>query len=314
MAERRRLVLLAGLTLASIALFMTMNLRGDPIFALQLRGVRLLVLLEVAVAMAVATVLFQTVTGNVILTPSVMGIDALFVMLQTGIVFVLGTLGLAALGPWSKFAGETLLLTAFTLAVFLPLLKARIDLTRILLVGVVLGFLFRSLSALLARMIDPNDFAVVQGTRFADFTSVRADLALVALLPFAVVIACAWRWQHALDILALGRDAATGLGVDWTRTVSGVIVLVAVLVAVSTALVGPIAFLGLLAVALAERVIGTRRHGPLMLGAALTAMVLLVGGQALFQHGLGGASVLAVVIEFAGGLVFLMLLLKGTRR
>ncbi|MEO9337718.1 iron chelate uptake ABC transporter family permease subunit [Mesorhizobium sp. SB112] len=312
MAERR-LIGLALLALLSIVAFMTIGLRGNIAFALELRSVRLVALVQVAVAIAISTVLFQTVTGNRILTPSIMGLDALYLFVQTALVFVFGGLGFAALDPSLKFGGEVAIMIALALALFLPMLFSRMDMGLMLLGGVILGVLFRSLSSLLARLIDPNDFAVVQGASFASFNSINSELVALGTILTIVAVIVAWRSRHVLDILALGGDTATGLGVEWRRTVAGLIMLVAVLVAVSTALVGPVAFFGLLVVALAERVVDSRRHRYMLPAAALTAIIVLVGGQTLLQHALGGASTLGVVIEFVGGAVFLILLL-GTRK
>ncbi|GLK80329.1 iron chelate uptake ABC transporter family permease subunit [Methylopila turkensis] len=308
------LAALAALALLATAAFLALNLRGDIGFALELRGARLLALVCVGVSIATSTIVFQTVTGNRILTPSVMGLDALYGFVQIGLVFALGGLGFATLDPRMKFAGETALMTAMALALFLPMLRARLDMTLMLLSGVVLGVLLRSLSSLLARVIDPNDFAIASGASFASFNAVRGDLLAVASLMTIAACVVVWRARHVLDVLALGQDASTALGVDWRRTVAGLLALVAALVAVSTALVGPMVFVGLLVVALAERVVNTRRHAVLLPAAALTAIVVLVGGQATLQHGLGGASALAIVVEFAGGLLFLALLFAESRR
>lgn len=312
MAERR-LIGLALVALLSIVAFMTIGLRGNLAFALELRSVRLLALVQVAVAIAISTVLFQTVTGNRILTPSIMGLDALYLFVQTALVFVFGGLGFAALDPRLKFGSEVAIMIALALALFLPMLFSRMEMGLMLLGGVILGVLFRSLSSLLARLIDPNDFAVVQGASFASFNSINSELVALGTILTIVAVIVAWRSRHVLDILALGGDTATGLGVEWRKTVAGLIMLVAVLVAVSTALVGPVAFFGLLVVALAERVVDSRRHRYMLPAAALTAIIVLVGGQTLLQHALGGASTLGVVIEFVGGTVFLILLL-GTRK
>ncbi|GLS32883.1 iron complex transport system permease protein [Mesorhizobium albiziae] len=293
---------------------MFVGLRGNLAFALELRAVRLLALVQVGVAIAVSTVVFQTVTANWILTPSIMGLDALYLFCQTALVFVFGGLGFASLDPRLKFFGEVALMTTLTLALLLPMLRRRFDIGLLLLTGVVLGVLFRSLSTLLARLIDPNEFAVVQAASFADFNAVRSDLLAVGLVLTSIGAVIAWRTRHTLDILALGADSAVGLGVNRSRTVAALLLLVAALVAVSTALVGPVTFLGLLVVALAERIVNSRRHPLLLPAAALTAIIVLVGGQMLLQHGLGGVSTLGVVIEFVGGAVFLVMLLAAGKR
>ncbi|WP_455274805.1 iron chelate uptake ABC transporter family permease subunit [Rhizobium herbae] len=310
----RRLIILAAISLAAAIAFMTLGLRGNIAFVLQLRGLKLLALVQVAVSIAISTILFQTVTANRILTPSIMGLDALYLFGQTALVFLLGGLGYSNLNAGMKFSAEVLLMIALAMGLLWPLLRTRLDMNLMLLMGVTLGLLFRSLSALLSRLLDPNAFAIVQTASFANFNTLRADLTVLGTIVTLVAAVLCWRARHILDIIGLGRETAIGLGVHWTKAAAGLLLLVAVLVAVSTALVGPVAFFGLLVAALAERLMRTQRHALLLPAAALVAIIVLVGGQTLLQHGLGGASTLGVVIEFAGGLIFLMLLVLGSRK
>jgi iron complex transport system permease protein len=310
----RRLLCLGGAALVCIAAYMAIGLRGNYGFVLTLRATKLAALIQVSVSIAISTVIFQTVTNNRILTPAIMGLDALYLFGQMLLVFLLGGVGYAALDPQLKFSGEVLLLMGLATSLLLPMLRRRTDMGLMLLAGVIFGVLFRSLQSLLARLVDPNDFAVAQSMSFANFNNVRTDLLIFATILTAIAAVIAWRARHVLDIVALGADSAIGLGVTWTRTVTGLLLLVSALVAVSTALVGPIAFFGLLVVAIAERIVDSRRHAILVPAAILTAVIILVGGQTLFQHGLGNSSTLGVVIEFAGGLAFLILLFLGSRR
>ncbi|WP_117190181.1 iron chelate uptake ABC transporter family permease subunit [Rhizobium terrae] len=310
----RRLLCLGAAALACVIAFMTIGLRGNIGFVLSLRAAKLAALLQVSVSIAVSTVIFQTVTNNRILTPSIMGLDALYLFGQMLLVFMLGGLGYAALDSQLKFGGEVLVLMALATGLLLPMLRRRTDMELMLLAGIIFGVLFRSLHSLLARLVDPNDFAVAQGASFANFNNVRTDLLIFAAVLTLMGAVIAWRARHVLDVVALGADAATGLGVTWSKTVTGLLALVSALVAVSTALVGPVAFMGLLVAALAERLADTRRHAILIPAAISTAIIILVGGQTLFQHVFGNSSTLGVVIEFVGGLVFLFLLVLGSRK
>ncbi|KAA9383370.1 iron chelate uptake ABC transporter family permease subunit [Neorhizobium galegae] len=312
--SERRLLFLVGAALLCIVAFMTIGLRGNIGFVLALRATKLAALLQVSVSIAISTVIFQTVTNNRILTPSIMGLDALYLFGQMLLVFLLGGLGYAALDAQLKFGGEIVVLMALATGLLSPMLRRRAEMGLMLLAGIIFGILFRSLHSLLARLVDPNDFAVVQGASFANFNDVRTDLLAFASILTIAGIVIAWRARHVLDVIALGADTATGLGISWSRTVTGLLLLVSALVAVSTALVGPVAFFGLLVVALAERVVDTRSHAALMPAAMLTAVIILVGGQTLFQHALGSSSTLGVVIEFVGGLAFLVLLVFGSRK
>ncbi|RWN02087.1 MAG: iron ABC transporter permease [Mesorhizobium sp.] len=309
-----RLAMMAAVAVLVGVAFMTIGLRGNLAFVVELRAVRLAAMVLVGVAVAISTVVFQTVCANRIITPSIMGLDALYVFCQTALVFALSGFGFAGIDPRLHFLGNFTAMTGFALALFLPMLRRRFDLTLMLLTGVVLGVLFRSLTALLARLLDPNDFAVLQGTVFASFNAVEPDLLLLAGVITVACVAIAWRARHVLDVLALGTDTAIGLGLAWRGTAAGLLVLVAALVSASTALVGPMAFLGLLVVSLTERIVGTNRHAILLPAAALTAIIVLVGGQTVLQHVLGGEGSLGIVVEFVGGIVFLAILFAGGRR
>ena len=310
-----RLLLLAMALVAAAAAYLLPNLGPKWEFVLTLRATRLAGLLLVGVAIAVATVLFQTVARNRILTPQIMGLDALFVFLQTALVASLGPVGFAALSLETRFGIEVVLLIGAALLLFGTLLgRGAQDVPRMILTGVILGVLFRSLAGFLTRVMDPNAFVIVQAEAAASFSRVNAGLLPFAALTTLAVVAAALWLAPRLDVLALGRPAAVSLGLRHDRLVLGVLALVAVLVAVATALVGPLSFLGLLVAALARPLAGSDRHVPVLLTAMLLSALMLVAGQTLFERALGQQSTLPAVVEFAGGLVFLFLLLRGRIR
>ena len=312
---RHLMILPVALLMAGTAYLLVPGLGPKWEFVLSLRVTRLAGLMVVGVAIAVATVLFQTVSRNRILTPQIMGFDALFIMVQTLLVAALGPIGFATLPAAPKFAVEVLMLVLASLLLFGTLLGSGArDIPRMILTGVILGVLFRSIAGFVARFLDPNAFFLVQAESAASFSRVDA-----ALLPWAAGIttlaAAAALWLGPrLDVLALGRTPAVSLGLRHEGLVFLTLALVAVLVAVSTALVGPLAFLGLIVAALARPLAGTDRHRPLLWVAMLLSALMLVAGQWLFERVLGQQSALPAVVEFSGGLVFLGLLLKGRAR
>lgn len=309
-----KLIVLGLCALLAIMAFMTLGARGNWEFILVFRGTKLAALTLVATAIAVSTVVFQTLTGNRILTPSIMGFDALYVLLQTALVFAFGGIGFATLSAETKFLMELCLLSAAALLLFGSLLGHGLqDLFRMLLVGVVFGVLFRSLTSLLQRMIDPSEFAILQGELFASFNRVDTTLLWLALPITVTCCLCVWRKRKVFDVMALGREQAISLGLDYRRELMIGLTLVTALVATSTALAGPVVFFGLLVSALAYEVMKTHHHGPVFAAAALMAITALVGGQAVFERVLGMGATLSVVIEFLGGLVFLYLILRKVR-
>ncbi|MGR3321022.1 MAG: iron chelate uptake ABC transporter family permease subunit [Pseudooceanicola sp.] len=308
-------ILLAGLLayLCAAGLFLTLGARGDWGFILAFRAEKLVALSVVAMAVAVSTVVFQTITGNRILTPAIMGFDALYILIQTLVVFALGGAGSSALAGPVMFGLESVLMIGAAGLLFGLMLRRGDDLNRLVLTGIVLGILLRSLSALVARMIDPSEYAYVMSRSFARFTNVDADL----LIPTAVICVGATGLlllqARRLDVIALGRESAMVLGVDHRRAARRLMVPITLLVAVSTALVGPIVFFGLLVSAVTHQVAGTWRHATLLPLAALIGASLLIFCQAMFERVLSLQSTVFVVIEGLGGLVFILLLFRRAR-
>ncbi|KZL23655.1 Fe(3+) dicitrate transport system permease protein FecD [Pseudovibrio sp. Ad37] len=311
----KKLIILSVLLALACIVFMTLGAKGSWSFLLVFRGTKLLALLLVSVSISVATLLFQTISGNRILTPSIMGFDALYLLVQTLLVFMLGGFTYVALDGQIKFLAEVgVMLLAAVLLFSTVMGKGRQDLHRMVLVGIIFGVLFRSLTGFLQRIIDPNDFAILQGASFAQFSSVDKDLLGLSILLVSVCCLIIWRLRYSLDVIALGRSNAINLGVNYERASFAVLVLVATLVSVSTALVGPVAFFGLLVTSLAHFIMNTHRHSILLPASILIAALILVSGQTVFERILKSQSTLSVTVEFFGGLLFLLLLFRGKMR
>lgn len=313
--EVRRLTALVLLVLLAAAVYLTVDVVGSWAFVLERRGSAVLAMIVVGWSIGLSTVVFQTVTENRILTPAIMGFDSLYILLQTALAFFFGATAIARMEPTLRF-----LLEAGSMAVFATLLYtwlivgANRSVHLLVLVGVVFGVLFRSGSTLLQRLIDPGEFQVLQDSFFASFNRVDDAILPVAALIVGVVSLVAWRLMRTLDVLVLGRESAIGLGVAHRRVVVESLLVVAVLVAVSTALAGPTLFFGLLVAHLAYRLMGTHRHRVLVIATGLIAVLTLVGGQALLERVFHYDTALSIIVEFFGGILFIFLLLVGERR
>lgn len=306
-----RLTALAVLAVVTLLAFMTLGVEADWAFVLQHRGTKALTMLVVACALGMSTVVFQTVTHNTILTPAVMGLDALYLFLQAVLVLVLGSVGVVQLGLLPKYGLEIVLMVTLSVALMRWLFTGHASsLHLMLLVGMVMGILFRSMTSFAMRMIDPNEFATLQDRMFANFNTIHTQLLLPSLVVLALGTAFFWRRRHVLDVLALGRDAAVNLGVHYQRQVLQLLVVMCAMVAISTALVGPVTFFGLLVANMAYQWMGTRRHAWVLPAVVLWGCVLLLAGQVVLERVLGFNSALSVVVEFVGGLVFIYLLMR----
>lgn len=309
------LLILALMAGASVLAYMTLGARGNWGFVLPFRGKKLWGLILVAYSIALATVLFQTVTNNRILTPAIMGFDALYILVQTALVYFVGVQALVVLDVNARFAMEVLLMLGFSGLLFRWLfIGEERSLHLLVLVGIVFGVLFRSLAQFMQRIMDPNAFQVLQDTFFASFQTVQPQLLGVSTAILLIATIVLWRIGHSFDVLTLGRASAVSLGVPYRRNVFIILVTVAILVSVSTALVGPVSFFGLLVVSLAHGLIGNSRHRYILPATVLLAIICLVGGQTLLERVFSFNTALSIIVEFLGGLVFIYLVLKGAAR
>ncbi len=321
-AGRRVRLLLVGLTIVTIALivvFLTIDVNGQWDFALPRRLRKVLAMVVIGYAVGASTVVFQTVTENRILTPSIMGFDALYVLIQTVIVFFFGTTTLIVLGDEALFAINVGLMVLFAGGLYRWLFGGRSGrsshgLYFLVLVGIIFGTMFNSLTSLMQRLIDPNEFQTLQDRLFASVNSVDESLLGISVLVVVAVSLTGLRLLRDLDVLVLGREHAITLGVEHQRIVNRSLVMVTVLVSVSTALVGPITFFGLLVANLARQLIRTPRHVLLIPTASLLGIISLVGGQLLLEQVFDFSTALSVIINFVGGLYFIGLLVQQGRR
>ena len=315
--DRQRLVLagLGLLALAAVACFMLLGVRGNWAFVLPFRATKLLGLVLVAYSIAVSTVLFQTVTNNRILTPAIMGFDTLFILIQTVVIFFFTSRALATVDPRLQFLLQVAVMVGFSLLLFRWLFAGgERSLHLLVLVGIVFGVFFRSVANLMQRMMDPNEFLLLQDSFFASLNTIDRTLLGTSVVVVALASLALWRLHRSLDVVSLGRATAIGLGVDYKATVLKLLVIMAVLVSVSTALVGPVTFFGLLVVSLAHALAGDGRHRHILPASILIAVICLVGGQALMERVFSFGTALSIIIEFLGGLVFIGLILRGAAR
>ncbi len=310
MRAAKPLIWASLLLLASCLFFMLYNANQNWDFVLPFRAKKLVLLLTIAYAIGVSTLLFQTLTNNPILTPSILGFDSLYLLIQTLLVFLLGGVGFSQFNISLKFLIETALMLFGSLVLFRTLTKESSDLARMLLIGVVFGVLFRSINNLLQRMIDPEEFAVAQSSSFASFNSPNPTLLYIGVT--ITLLSAFWIWQqrHQLDVLLLNKDKAIGLGLDYHKFSRKLLICCALLVSVSTALVGPILFLGLLVCAIVNAVSPVIHHSVRIPLTFFISAITLVLGQALFEQLFKLQGVLSVVIEFLGGFVFIYLMLR----
>lgn len=279
-----------------------------------MRSTNILIMLLVAFCQAVATVSFQTATNNRIITPSIMGFESLYVAVQTSAVFILGVAGVTAIQGVTQFVLQLVLMVGLSMALYGWLLSGKNgNLQIMLLVGIVLGGGLGAVSTFMQRLLTPSEFDVLTARLFGSISN--AD---TSYLPVAVPLALGAGVllllnAKRLNVIALGRDTSINLGLNHRFETMRVLFLVSILMAVSTALVGPMTFLGFLVATLAYQLADTHDHRYVFPVAVLTGFVVLSGAYFIMKNVFYAQGVVSIIIEAVGGTVFLIFILRKGR-
>ena len=314
MADKYKLALLLLTTLLLAGLFIGLGLTADNYgYFLSRRAPKVIAIVLAGVSIGVASLLFQTITNNRILTPSIMGFDSLYLLVQVLMVAVFGGFSQVFLHTYANFAISTAVMVGFSVLLFgfyFRFAKGQDGIFTLLLLGVVFSALFSSVTSFISMVLDPNEFAMAQGAMFSSFNNVNADLVYFCIVPLLALLALIYRYGPQLDVLWLGEATATSLGIDCARLHKLMLILIAVLIAMATALVGPILFFGLIVVSLTRQLFSGYQHQRLMLATGLLASCMLLAGQWTVEHLINFQTTLSVIINFVGGCYFLYLLAR----
>lgn len=314
MGYKSKTVVLGVLSCVLIAAFLFYDIGTNWQYILSKRTMKVLAIVLTGGAIAFSTVVFQTITNNRILTPNIMGLDSLYLLIQTVIVFILGSTTLTKMDNNVHFLMTVGIMVLFSLILYKFLFKRNDqNIYFLLLIGLIFGTFFESFSSFMQVLIDPNEFQIVQDRMFASFNNIKTDLLLVASILIALVTLYFLPFMKYLDVLALGREQAVNLGVDYDHVVKRLLVVVAILISISTALVGPITFLGLLVVNVTYEFLKTYRHSYLIIGSVFIAIIAIVGGQLVVERIFTFSTTLSVILNFIGGVYFIYLLLKENK-
>lgn len=278
----------------------SLNLRLKKIFSIFLTGI----------SIGTSTVLFQTVTNNRILTPSIIGLDSLYNMIQTLIVFLFGINSYFFIDKNINFALSTAVMVLLSVILFKVLFKNDKNIYFLLLIGVVFGTLFKSLSMFMQVLIDPNEFDALTNKIFASFNNINSNILFISVIVLLLIIPFIWDDLKKLDVMLLGKDISINLGINYDYLTKKVLIIISILISISTALVGPITFLGLLSANITYAILRTYKHTYIILVSSIVSVIALLGGQLFVERILNYKSTVSIIINFIGGIYFIFLLVR----
>ncbi|EKF7544661.1 iron chelate uptake ABC transporter family permease subunit [Campylobacter jejuni] len=309
----KKMLILSFLTLGMIGIFILVDLNGFDEYALKSRFLQIAAIIIVAICIAVSTVIFQTLCNNKILTPAIIGLDSLYMLLQSALIFSFGAANLSVYKNDINFLITLVCMVVFSLGLYKILFSSDRSIYLIMLLGLVFGTLFSTLSSFFEVLIDPDEFMVIQGRMFASFDNIAFDVLILAYIISFLSFIWIFRYMKFLDPLNLGKDLAINLGINYQKISKQLMIIIAILTSISTALVGPITFLGLLVVNITYELFKTAKHSILLSACILISILALLGGVFFVSRVFDYNATISVVINFLGGIYFIYLVLKGNK-
>ena len=283
-------------------------------YAMKLRIPKVIAMIITAFAIGAATIIFQSVINNTIVTPCLLGMNALYTLIHTSVVFVLGSGSILFTNDNLSFLVDLVLMGIIATVVYSWLFKMTgHNVLYVLLVGTVLTSFFSSIQSTLTRVMDPNEYDTLLTSLVASFSNINSGIIIFSVIILALIVVIFRKEFALLDVITLGKEQAINLGVDYDRCIRRLLLAITLCIAVATAMVGPISFLGLIIANISRQLLKTYRHTQLIAGAALMGVIALIGGQFIVERVFVYSIPISVFITVAGGIYFLYLILKGSR-
>lgn len=283
-------------------------------YAMKLRIPKVIAMIITAFAIGAATIIFQSVINNTIVTPCLLGMNAVYTFIHTSVVFVLGSGSILFTNDNLSFLVDLVLMGIIATVVYSWLFKMTgHNVLYVLLVGTVLTSFFSSIQSTLTRVMDPNEYDTLLTSLVASFSNINSGIIIFSVIILALIVVIFRKELALLDVITLGKEQAINLGVNYDRCIRRLLLAVTLCIAVATAMVGPISFLGLIIANISRQLLKTYRHTQLIAGAALMGVIALIGGQFIVERVFVYSIPISVFITVAGGIYFLYLILKGSR-
>lgn len=272
-----------------------------------LRMPRLLTALGVGAALAVSGAILQSLTGNSLGSPDIIGFTNGSAVGALGVIIVLhGSMTQIAIG--ALLGG-----LATAAAVYLLMLGRGLQGFRLVVVGIGVSALLLAVNSYLITRATWQEALEAQawligslGNRGWQHAS-AIGLAVAVLLPLACVLA------RRLSMVEMGDTTAMALGVNVARTRTAMLVISVALAAFATAVTGPIWFIALAAPQLARRL--GRSSGPTLVPSALMGAFLLALSDLVVQRTFAPTLLpVGTATGTIGGLYLIWLLITESRK
>lgn len=275
----------------------------------QRRTIQVIALVIAAVLIALSTTVFQTLSQNRIITPSLLGFDSIFVVTQTTLVYF-ASMSKFVVNPILNFIITVVLMVGITLWMYQTILKRhKNNILLLLLVGMVISTLASNYASFLQILMNPTEFQIITSLTNVSVVNINSTLTWI-VLPVAVVITIYFfAKSHIYDVMALGMSHALNLGIEYQKQTYRDLIFISIAIAVTTALVGPLSLLGLIAVNIAKELYDKYHHKSIFILSSFIAITVLILGQSIVEL-IGFRTVVTTFISLFGGIYMIYLIIK----
>ena len=279
-------------------------------YILSLRVPTLLVMMIASFAIGSASIIFQSIINNRIVTPCLLGMNSMYTLVHTAVVFAAGSGSVLATNSNLSFAVDLVVMSVTATFIYSYMFrKTGNNVLYVLLIGTVLSSFFGSIQSTMIRVMDPNEYDALLTSLVADFNNVQVEVIAFSVILLVTLTIFLWKDLQLLDVITLGKAQAINLGVDYDGTIRRLLLGVVLCIAIATAMVGPISYLGLIIANLSRQLFKTHKHSYLIGGSVLIGMIAMIAGQTISQHVYSYAVPISTLITIGGGIYFLYLLL-----
>lgn len=317
--ERRYWILLITFILLGIAASYGLLVYNNPvpvsspsfIPVVKRRMVAIVAMIIAAVCQSLSTVAFQSTTNNRIITPSLLGFEALYSTINTSTIFFFGATAFINLSNIQSFVFQVIAMVSMCLILYGWLLSGKYgNLQLMLLIGVIMGTGLRSLSSFMRRLLAPSEFDILQARLFGSVNNADASYFIIAIPVVLIASILIITHSKKLNVLSLGKDVCTSLGVNHKFSTIYILILVSVLMSISTALVGSLTFFGFLVATLSYQFAPTYDHKYIFPMALSMGFLVLTASYFFMNHIFNAQGVVSIIIEMFGGITFLIVILR----
>lgn len=265
----------------------------------------------VGAGLAVAGVVMQSLLRNPLAEPYTTGV-ASGASFGAALMFILG-LPLIPVGDHSLAVTLNAIVLAMipTLAIVLISKQSRMTPTTMILAGVAIMYVFRSMTSLMTLMADSENVEQLYIWNVGSLGPASWDNVGIVLAVTVICIVVIQLMSRDIGLMTVGDRSASSMGVSVRRVRALSLLLVAVMTATIVGFTGTIGFMGLVAPHVARLLVGSNARYLIPCSAAIGAIILI--GCDCIANVIVGIPV-GVLTAIIGGPIFIMLLIKGAKR